>query len=254
MIMHCCFLRYRLVTRIAACGSPKIMLILFAMLQVIACEKICLVHVRFRTDVLRTPSTTQQGANSWPSDHDSTSHDTETPALTTWPSVTSEPGKKLIPCLRLLNAIVRQNAFIDWSVSLTERSHWLQGLIDWKISLTERSHWLKGLVHWKVSLKRQAHYALTQCTQAILNGSSFILLLNETQCTRDDLQETVCTVQKSQKFGCEYSCLTKGEIMNVFWNCILHTWTIFFFLLASRISKRWIKIIFLSSWVFKLQF
>ena len=30
-----------------------------------------------------------RGLNSWPPDHDSTFHVTETPALTTWPSVTS---------------------------------------------------------------------------------------------------------------------------------------------------------------------
>ena len=30
-----------------------------------------------------------QGSNSWPPDHDSTFHVTETPALTTWPSVTT---------------------------------------------------------------------------------------------------------------------------------------------------------------------
>ena len=32
-----------------------------------------------------------QGSNSWPPDHDSTFHVTETPALTTWPSVTLIP-------------------------------------------------------------------------------------------------------------------------------------------------------------------
>ena len=31
-----------------------------------------------------------RGSNSWPPDHDSTFHVTETPALTTWPSVTSK--------------------------------------------------------------------------------------------------------------------------------------------------------------------
>ena len=33
-----------------------------------------------------------RGLNSRPSDHDNTFHVTETPALTTWPSVTSKPG------------------------------------------------------------------------------------------------------------------------------------------------------------------
>ena len=36
-----------------------------------------------------------QGSNSWPKDHDNTFHVTETPALTTWPSVTTSTKTKL---------------------------------------------------------------------------------------------------------------------------------------------------------------
>ena len=52
-----------------------------------------LVQVQLRTEVPRTQSSTQPGLNSWPSDHDSTVHVTETPALTTRPSVTSSLAK-----------------------------------------------------------------------------------------------------------------------------------------------------------------
>ena len=47
------------------------------------------VQVEFTTDVLCTPSSTRSGWNLWLSDHDSIFHATETPALTTRPSVTS---------------------------------------------------------------------------------------------------------------------------------------------------------------------
>ena len=48
-----------------------------------------LVQVWGRTEVIHTPSSTDRGSNSWPPDHDSAFHVTETPALTTRPSVTS---------------------------------------------------------------------------------------------------------------------------------------------------------------------
>ena len=47
-------------------------------------------QVQLRTEVLHVPQVWPDwGSNSWPSDHDSTFHVTETPALTTRPSVTS---------------------------------------------------------------------------------------------------------------------------------------------------------------------
>ena len=48
-----------------------------------------LIQVLLRTDVLQLRP--NQGSNLWPPDHDSTVHVTETPALTTWPSVTLYP-------------------------------------------------------------------------------------------------------------------------------------------------------------------
>ena len=50
---------------------------------------ILLVQVRIMTEVLRTPSSTQPGSNSWPPDPDSTFPVTEIPAPTTRSSVTS---------------------------------------------------------------------------------------------------------------------------------------------------------------------
>ena len=53
---------------------------------------IFLVQVRLRTEVLRTPKFDPTGIRTHdlqPPDHDSTFHVTETPALTTRPSVTS---------------------------------------------------------------------------------------------------------------------------------------------------------------------
>ena len=47
-----------------------------------------LVHVQLKTEALRTQSLTQPGSYSQPSDHDSAFHVTETPAVTTVPSVT----------------------------------------------------------------------------------------------------------------------------------------------------------------------
>ena len=49
---------------------------------------ICLVQVRLGTEVLRTPSSTRPGFDSRPPDHDRTLYVTETPSLTTRPSVT----------------------------------------------------------------------------------------------------------------------------------------------------------------------
>ena len=54
---------------------------------------IVLVQVQLRTEVLHTPNSTQQGFE--PPDHDSTFHVTETPVLTTKPSVTSDTHKTL---------------------------------------------------------------------------------------------------------------------------------------------------------------
>ena len=44
-------------------------------------------QVQLGTEVLCTPSWPNWGLNSWPPDHDSTLHVTESPALATWPSV-----------------------------------------------------------------------------------------------------------------------------------------------------------------------
>ena len=52
-------------------------------------KKKSLVQVGLRTEVLRTPSSTQVGFELRPPDHDSTFHVTEMPALTTRPSMTS---------------------------------------------------------------------------------------------------------------------------------------------------------------------
>ena len=46
-------------------------------------------QVRLRTKVLRAPSLTRPGFKLRHPDHDSSFYVTETPALTTWPSVTS---------------------------------------------------------------------------------------------------------------------------------------------------------------------
>ena len=71
---------------------------MIAFLAVLAWQNVskflCLVQVRLRAEVPRTPSSAPQvhpgrGLNSWPPDHDSTFHATETPAITTRPSVTS---------------------------------------------------------------------------------------------------------------------------------------------------------------------
>ena len=70
---------------------------------------IFLVQVWLRPEVLHT-----QGSNSWPPDHDSISHDTEMPALTTLPSVTSYhayPSNSLShTCWRHVPPLTSQNA------------------------------------------------------------------------------------------------------------------------------------------------
>ena len=52
------------------------------------------VYILLQAEVPSTPFNPTGGSNSWPPDHDSTFHITETPALTTWPSVTLQTIKE----------------------------------------------------------------------------------------------------------------------------------------------------------------
>ena len=61
-----------------------------------------------------------RGLNSWPLNHDSTFHVTETPALTTWPSVTS--GQKYYAPISEIRALTKLDKWLNWKLQHTSRN------------------------------------------------------------------------------------------------------------------------------------